>query len=287
MTRMLSWEIHGRGQVAFARWRESRSWKRCPGGRTAAPIVVQSMTLTDTATRGATAQPMHRTRRGRIRIVRVTVTCPKRRPAVPEINSGCSTPGAPRRSSATSTTTATAADEVSPELRAGSPTDVPRDHNPATSAPARAATNISPRSAGRRSITASGAHRVNGGSLNQGARAAKMQENTDHDLGKSSKRSSTSAWCCRRSNPRRSRSHRSAQGPDHHFVQDVAAAGISSPSTARSARATEQPLHLASPSGMGTKGLVWSASAMGVLLNEGIGRHDSRFADGRARRRSP
>jgi (E)-4-hydroxy-3-methylbut-2-enyl-diphosphate synthase len=38
------------------------------------------------------------------------------------------------------------------------------------------------------------------------------------------------------------------------------------------ARATDQPLHLGlTEAGMGTKGLVWSASAMGVLLAEGIG----------------
>ena len=35
---------------------------------------------------------------------------------------------------------------------------------------------------------------------------------------------------------------------------------------------TDQPLHLGlTEAGMGIKGLVWSASAMGVLLNEGIG----------------
>jgi (E)-4-hydroxy-3-methylbut-2-enyl-diphosphate synthase len=35
---------------------------------------------------------------------------------------------------------------------------------------------------------------------------------------------------------------------------------------------TDQPLHLGlTEAGMGTKGLVWSAAAMGVLLNEGIG----------------
>src|SRR5215472_2039885 len=35
---------------------------------------------------------------------------------------------------------------------------------------------------------------------------------------------------------------------------------------------TDQPLHLGlTEAGMGTKGLVWSASAMGVLLEEGIG----------------
>jgi (E)-4-hydroxy-3-methylbut-2-enyl-diphosphate synthase len=38
------------------------------------------------------------------------------------------------------------------------------------------------------------------------------------------------------------------------------------------ARGTDQPLHLGlTEAGMGTKGLVWSASAIGILLNEGIG----------------
>src|SRR5207247_10090449 len=37
-------------------------------------------------------------------------------------------------------------------------------------------------------------------------------------------------------------------------------------------RQTDQPLHLGlTEAGMGVKGLIWSASAMGVLLNEGIG----------------
>jgi (E)-4-hydroxy-3-methylbut-2-enyl-diphosphate synthase len=38
------------------------------------------------------------------------------------------------------------------------------------------------------------------------------------------------------------------------------------------AEKTDQPLHLGlTEAGMGTKGLVWSAAAMGVLLNQGIG----------------
>src|SRR5438552_9579188 len=38
------------------------------------------------------------------------------------------------------------------------------------------------------------------------------------------------------------------------------------------AKQTDQPLHLGlTEAGMGTKGLVWSASAMGILLHEGIG----------------
>ena len=53
------------------------------------------------------------------------------------------------------------------------------------------------------------------------------------------------------------------------------------------ARQTEQPLHLGlTEAGMGIKGLVWSASAMGVLLSEGIGDTDPRVADAAAGRRS-
>ncbi|HTI38948.1 MAG TPA: flavodoxin-dependent (E)-4-hydroxy-3-methylbut-2-enyl-diphosphate synthase, partial [Vicinamibacterales bacterium] len=38
------------------------------------------------------------------------------------------------------------------------------------------------------------------------------------------------------------------------------------------AEKTDQPLHLGlTEAGMGTKGLVWSAAAMGILLNQGIG----------------
>jgi (E)-4-hydroxy-3-methylbut-2-enyl-diphosphate synthase len=38
------------------------------------------------------------------------------------------------------------------------------------------------------------------------------------------------------------------------------------------AATTDQPLHLGlTEAGMGTKGLVWSSAAMGILLNEGIG----------------
>jgi (E)-4-hydroxy-3-methylbut-2-enyl-diphosphate synthase len=40
----------------------------------------------------------------------------------------------------------------------------------------------------------------------------------------------------------------------------------------RARRRTRQPLHLGlTEAGMGTKGLVWSAAAIGVLLAEGIG----------------
>jgi (E)-4-hydroxy-3-methylbut-2-enyl-diphosphate synthase len=113
---------------------------------------------------------------------------------------------------------------------------------------------------------------VNGGSLNQELVVAKMQENTDRDLGLTSEeiinecmilsalqstelalesglRKDQIIISCKTSRPR-----------DLIAVYRVLA------------RRTDQPLHLGlTEAGMGAKGLVWSASSMGVLLNEGIG----------------
>ena len=113
---------------------------------------------------------------------------------------------------------------------------------------------------------------VNGGSLNQELVMAKMQENTDRNLGKDSDdiinecmvlsalqstelaietglRKDQIIISCKVSRPR-------------HLIDVYRAL----------AKQTDQPLHLGlTEAGMGTKGLVWSASAMGVLLNEGIG----------------
>jgi (E)-4-hydroxy-3-methylbut-2-enyl-diphosphate synthase len=113
---------------------------------------------------------------------------------------------------------------------------------------------------------------VNGGSLNQELVVAKMQENTDRALGKTSEeiinecmvlsalestdlaleaglRKDQIIISCKTSRPR-----------DLIAVYRALA------------KKTDQPLHLGlTEAGMGTKGLVWSAAAMGVLLNEGIG----------------
>jgi (E)-4-hydroxy-3-methylbut-2-enyl-diphosphate synthase len=113
---------------------------------------------------------------------------------------------------------------------------------------------------------------VNGGSLNQELVVAKMQENTDRDIGRSSEdiinecmivsaiestglalesglRKDQIIISCKTSRPR-----------------DLIAV------YRELARRTDQPLHLGlTEAGMGLKGLIWSASSMGVLLNEGIG----------------
>jgi (E)-4-hydroxy-3-methylbut-2-enyl-diphosphate synthase len=113
---------------------------------------------------------------------------------------------------------------------------------------------------------------VNGGSLNQELVMHKMQENTDQNLGKESGqiinecmvlsalqstelalesglRNDQIIISCKTSRPR-----------DLITVyRDLSAK-------------TEQPLHLGlTEAGMGTKGLVWSAASLGVLLYDGIG----------------
>src|SRR5437667_3770766 len=113
---------------------------------------------------------------------------------------------------------------------------------------------------------------VNGGSLNQELVVAKMQENTDRDLGKSSEAIINECMVL-------SAVESTALAIESGLRKDQI---IISCKTSRPrdliavyrelARRTDQPLHLGlTEAGMGTKGLVWSASAMGVLLHEGIG----------------
>jgi (E)-4-hydroxy-3-methylbut-2-enyl-diphosphate synthase len=113
---------------------------------------------------------------------------------------------------------------------------------------------------------------VNGGSLNQELVVAKMQENTDSDRGLTSEEiinecmvlsALQSTDLALESGLRRDRiiiSCKTSRPRDLIAVyRDLA-------------RRTDQPLHLGlTEAGMGMKGLVWSASAMAVLLNEGIG----------------
>src|SRR5206468_3294459 len=113
---------------------------------------------------------------------------------------------------------------------------------------------------------------VNGGSLNQELVVAKMQENTDRNLGRSSDEIINECMVL-------SAIESTALAIESGLRTDQI---IISCKTSRPrdlivvyralARQTAQPLHLGlTEAGMGTKGLVWSASAMGVLLHEGIG----------------
>jgi (E)-4-hydroxy-3-methylbut-2-enyl-diphosphate synthase len=113
---------------------------------------------------------------------------------------------------------------------------------------------------------------VNGGSLNQELVMSKMQENTDRDLGRTSEEIINECMILSAL-----QSTELALACGLRKDQIIISCKVSRPADLIAiyrdlARQTDQPLHLGlTEAGMGTKGLVWSASAMGVLLEEGIG----------------
>src|ERR1700682_6330044 len=113
---------------------------------------------------------------------------------------------------------------------------------------------------------------VNGGSLNQEPVIEKMQENTDRELGRTSEEiindcmvlsALQSTDLALQSGLRR----------DQIIISCKVSRPLDLISVYRDlASRTDQPLHLGlTEAGMGMKGLVWSSSAMAILLNEGIG----------------
>ncbi|OYW04615.1 MAG: 4-hydroxy-3-methylbut-2-en-1-yl diphosphate synthase [Acidobacteria bacterium 37-65-4] len=113
---------------------------------------------------------------------------------------------------------------------------------------------------------------VNAGSLNQELVLSKMQENTDGNLGKTSEE--ILAECMVLS---ALQSTELALQCGLREDQIILSCKTSRPQELIAlyrhlSSKTRQPLHLGlTEAGMGTKGLVWSSAAMGVLLNEGIG----------------
>ena len=113
---------------------------------------------------------------------------------------------------------------------------------------------------------------VNGGSLNQDLVMGKMQANTDKDLGLTSEEiiNECMVISALESTELALRSGLTEQ-------QIIISCKVSRPRDLISiyralATQTTQPLHLGlTEAGMGLKGLVWSAAAMGTLLSEGIG----------------
>jgi (E)-4-hydroxy-3-methylbut-2-enyl-diphosphate synthase len=235
-----------------------------------APVVVQSMTNTDTADVEATFRQTMELAEAGSEIVRWTVNVPEAAGAVPQIkkrllDAGCTAPiigdfhynGHMLLRKYPECAAALDKYRINPgNVGAGQRRDeqfstickVARDHGK----PVRIG--------------------VNGGSLNQELVMQKMQENTDQNLGKESEdiinecmvlsalqstdlalesglRDDQIIISCKTSRPR-----------DLITVyRDLSAK-------------TEQPLHLGlTEAGMGTKGLVWSAASLGVLLYDGIG----------------
>jgi (E)-4-hydroxy-3-methylbut-2-enyl-diphosphate synthase len=113
---------------------------------------------------------------------------------------------------------------------------------------------------------------VNGGSLNQELVMRKMQENTDGDLGFSSEEIINECMVLS-----------AVESTDLALQcglredQIIISCKVSRPQHLIKvyrtlAQRTRQPLHLGlTEAGMGMKGAIWSSTAMGILLNEGIG----------------
>ena len=113
---------------------------------------------------------------------------------------------------------------------------------------------------------------VNGGSLNQDLVMTKMQENTDNNLGYTSQDIINDCMVISALE-----STKLALDSGLSEQQIIISCKVSRPRDLIDiyrilAKQTTQPLHLGlTEAGMGIKGLVWSASAMGTLLTEGIG----------------
>ena len=113
---------------------------------------------------------------------------------------------------------------------------------------------------------------VNGGSLNQDLVVRKMEENSDRDLGLTSEEIINECMVISAIEST-ALAREAGLGPDRIIISCKVSKPRDLIAVYRDlARRTTQPLHLGlTEAGMGIKGLVWSASAMGVLLAEGIG----------------
>ena len=235
-----------------------------------APVAVQSMTLTDTADAASTATQCIELAAAGSELVRVTVNQDEAAQAVPEIKQRM--------------------------LDAGYETPLIGDfhyngHLLLTRYPACARTldkyRVNPGNVG------SGKRRdeqfqticrvakdnakpirigVNGGSLNQDLVMTKMQENTDKNLGYTSQDIINDCMVISALE-----STELALDSGLSEQQIIISCKVSKPRDLIDiyrilSKQTTQPLHLGlTEAGMGIKGLVWSASAMGTLLTEGIG----------------
>jgi (E)-4-hydroxy-3-methylbut-2-enyl-diphosphate synthase len=235
-----------------------------------APIVVQSMTNTDTADAAGTAQQCLELAEAGSELVRVTVNVPEAAAAVPEIKkrllaAGCKVPvigdfhynGHVLLTKFPDCAAALDKYRINPgNVGAGQRRDeqfstickIARDHGK----PVRIG--------------------VNGGSLNQELVMRKMQENTDKNLGKESEEIIND---CMVLSALQSTELALESGLRHDQI--IISCKTSRPrdliTVYRDLSAkTEQPLHLGlTEAGMGMKGQIWSAASLGVLLYEGIG----------------
>jgi len=235
-----------------------------------APVVVQSMTNTDTADIVGTARQCIDLAAAGSELVRVTVNVPEAAAAVPEIkgrmrDAGCTAPligdfhynGHVLLTKYPECARALDKYRINPgNVGAGKR----RDEQFSTICNI-ARDNGKPVRIG-----------VNGGSLNQELVMRKMRENTDHDLGKTSDEIINECMVISALE-----STELALQCGLREDQIIISCKVSRPQQLITvyrdlAAKTKQPLHLGlTEAGMGLKGAIWSATSMGILLNEGIG----------------
>src|SRR3954462_577112 len=234
------------------------------------PVVVQSMTMTDTADPVSTARQCIELAEAGSEMVRVTVNLPEAAAAVPEIK---------RRMLDAGVTAPLIGDfHYNGHLLLTRYPDCASALDKYRINPGNVGTG---RRRDEQFATICGVARdrnkpvrigVNGGSLNQELVLAKMQENTDSDLGLTSEEVINECMILSAL-----QSTELALESGLRKDQIIISCKTSRPrdliAVYRSlADKTDQPLHLGlTEAGMGTKGLVWSAAAMGGLLNQGIG----------------
>ena len=235
-----------------------------------APVAVQSMTMTDTTDAAATAQQCVELAEAGSEMVRITVNTPEAAAAVPEIkqrmlDQGCQAPliGDFHYNGHQLLTrypdAAAALDKY--RINPGNVgTGRRRDEQFSTICQV-AVDHQKPVRIG-----------VNGGSLNQELVMARMQENTDKNLGKSSEEVLNDCMVLSAL-----QSTELALDAGLRTDQIIISCKVSRPRDLITvyrdlSKKTHQPLHLGlTEAGMGIKGLTWSAAALGVLLSEGIG----------------
>ena len=235
-----------------------------------APIAVQSMPLTDRAASLSTANQCVELARAGSELVRITVNQPEAAKAVPEIKKrmldlGCTAPligdfhynGHLLLSRYPGCAAALDKYRINP----GNVGSGQRRDEQFSTICQIARDNGKPVRIG-----------VNGGSLNSELVMSKMQENTDQQLGRTSDEIINDCMII-------SALESTALALDNGLTsnQIIISCKVSRPKDLVAiyralAQQTEQPLHLGlTEAGMGVKGIVWSATAMGILLSEGIG----------------
>ena len=235
-----------------------------------APVVVQSMTMTETSDAAMTAGQCIELAEAGSEMVRITVNTPEAARAVPEIkqrmlDAGCAAPliGDFHYNGHLLLTRSPGAARALDKYRIN-PGNVGtgrrRDEQFATIC--RVAVEH------QRPVRIG----VNGGSLNQELVMAKMQENTDRDLGGTSEEILNECMVLSAL-----QSTELALESGLRKDQIIISCKVSRPRDLIAvyrdlAKRTDQPLHLGlTEAGMGVKGVAWSASALAILLNEGIG----------------